>query len=114
MHFVQFTTPHRETRSYQPRQLFQPNYIQRIQWHPAIDRLEKHAYLVEDITRRVCVDVPDFHGELDPHAFQDWVTLLIDYFGWLNLPPIRFVKMKLKGQARVWWHNVEEHLHCSC
>jgi len=82
--------------------------------HPARDRLEKHAYLMDDITRRVCVDVPYFHGKLDPHAFQDWVTSLKDYFGWLNLPPIRFLKMKLKGQARVWWHNVEEHLHRLC
>jgi hypothetical protein len=39
-----------------------------------------------------------------------------DYFEWYHLPPdtkIRFVKMKLKGQARMWWNSVEEQLHRS-
>jgi hypothetical protein len=39
----------------------------------------------DDITRRIRVDVPEFHGKLDPHAFQDWLTSLEDYFEWLNL-----------------------------
>jgi hypothetical protein len=26
------------------------------------------------------IDVPDFHGKLDPHAFEDWLTAIEDYF----------------------------------
>lgn len=69
---------------------------------------------MDEATRRIRVDVPDFHGRLDPYAFQDWITSLEDYFDWFNLAAerkVRFVKMKLKGQARVWWHSVEEQLH---
>lgn len=112
--FTQFTTPHYDSRSYQPRQLFQPNYNPRIPWQSPTDRLENHGYRVDDITKRVRVDVPDFHGKLDPQAFQDWVTSMDDYFEWYRLPTdmrVRFVKMKLKGQARVWWNSVEEQLH---
>lgn len=60
------------------------------------------------------MDIAEFHGKLDPHAFQDWITSLEDYFEWYRLPPntkVRFVKMKLKGQARIWWSSVEEQLH---
>lgn len=69
----------------------------------------------DDAARRVRVEVPDFHGKLDPYAFQDWITFLEDYFNWFSLAAnrrVRFVKMKLKGHARVWWQSVEEHLHC--
>jgi hypothetical protein len=66
----------------------------------------------DDATKRVRVDVPDFHGKLDPHAFQDWITSLEDYFDWFGLAAerkVRFVRMKLKGQAefggRVWRNN---------
>jgi hypothetical protein len=58
--------------------------------------------------------VLDFHGKLDPYAFQDWLTALEDYFDWFGLSldrKVRFVKMKFKGQARVWWHSVKEYLH---
>jgi hypothetical protein len=39
---------------------------------------------------------------------------LEDYFDWYGLPPdckVRLVKMKLKGQARMWWDRVEEYHH---
>ena len=56
------------------------------------------------------VDVPDFSGKLDPQAFTDWMTALEDYFDWYGMTEerkVRFAKMKLKGQARIWWRNVE-------
>lgn len=105
LQFTQFTTPHHDFRSYHSHQLFQPNYTQHTPWHPVTDRFENQAYRTEDATRRIRVDIPEFHGKLDPHAFQDWVTSLEDYFEWLNMPSnqmVNFVKMKLKGQARVW------------
>jgi hypothetical protein len=60
------------------------------------------------------MEVLGFHGKIDPYAFQDRLTSLDDYFEWFNLTferKVRFVKMKLKGQARVWWYSVEEQLH---
>jgi len=75
---------------------------------------EGYGNRVDKATKRVRVEVPDFHGKLDPYAFQDWLTSLEDYFEWFSLAPerqVRFAKMKLKGQARVWWQSVEEHLN---
>lgn len=47
-------------------------------------------------------------------VFQDWLTSLEDYFEWYDMSAdrkVRFVRMKLKGQAQVWWQSVEEQLH---
>lgn len=60
---------------------------------------------------RVRVEGIDFHGKLDPYAFQDWITTLEDYFYWFGMiadHKVHFVRMKLKGQARIWWQSVEE------
>jgi hypothetical protein len=75
---------------------------------------EGYANQVDKATKRVRIEVPNFHGKLDPYAFQDWLTSLEDYFEWFGLAPtwqVQFVKMKLKGQAWVWWQSVEEHLN---
>ncbi|RVW83819.1 Transposon Ty3-G Gag-Pol polyprotein [Vitis vinifera] len=37
-----------------------------------------------------------------------------DYFDWYAMPEnrkVRFVKAKLKGAARLWWHNIENQVH---
>jgi hypothetical protein len=71
-----------------------------------------HGRRDDNITKQVRVDVSDFHGKLDPCAFQNWLTALEDYFEWFDLSPDRkgwFVKMKLKGPAHVWWQSVEEY-----
>jgi hypothetical protein len=71
---------------------------------------EGYTNQVDKATKWVRIEVPDFHGKLDPYAFQDWLTSLEDYFEWFGLAParqVRFVKMKLKGQARVWWQSVD-------
>jgi hypothetical protein len=51
---------------------------------------------------------------MDPYAFQDWLEALEDYLEWIGVSPnpkVRFVKMMLKGEARIWWHIVEECHH---
>jgi hypothetical protein len=45
---------------------------------PYREHLPIHGYRHDDITKRVRVDVADFHEKLDPHAFQDWLTSLED------------------------------------
>jgi len=68
---------------------------------------------IDELTKRMKVDVPDFYGKLEPHAFEDWLTAIEDYFDWfvvLEEQKVRYIKMKLKGHARVWWGSVEEQL----
>lgn len=76
-------------------------------------RGDPRDHRMDDAARRVRVDVSDYHGKLEPDVFQDWLMSVEDYFKWSGLSLDRqvwFVKMKLKNQARVWWHSVEEHL----
>lgn len=68
---------------------------------------------LDELTKRMKVEAPYFMGRLDPDAFHDWITALEDYFDWFAVPgdrKVRFVRLKLKGPARVWWSSVEERL----
>jgi hypothetical protein len=68
---------------------------------------------IDELTKRMKIDVPDFHGKLNPHAFEDWLTAIEDYFDWFAVSEnrkTRCVRLKLKGHARAWWGNVEEQL----
>jgi hypothetical protein len=89
-------------------------YHYRREGSPFMDRTERLESRMEDAAIRVRADVPDYHGKLEPNAFQDWLTSLEDYFDWSGLSLDRrakFAKMKFKGQARVWWQSVEERLY---
>ena len=68
---------------------------------------------LDELTKRMRVDVPDFLGKLEPNAFEDWLTTIEDYFDWFAVSEdrkVRYVRMKLKGHARAWWGSVEEQL----
>ncbi|KAG6717687.1 hypothetical protein I3842_04G113300 [Carya illinoinensis] len=68
----------------------------------------------DEASKRIRVDVPDYHRSLNPNSFQDWLISLEDYFEWFNMATekkVQFVRMKLKGQVRVWWQSIEEQLH---
>ncbi|KAA8548248.1 hypothetical protein F0562_004491 [Nyssa sinensis] len=68
---------------------------------------------LDELTKRMKVDVPDFYGKLEPNAFEDWLTAIEDYFDWFAVSEdrkVRYVLMKLKGHARAWWGSVEEQL----
>ncbi|KAG6788911.1 hypothetical protein POTOM_004989 [Populus tomentosa] len=59
---------------------------------------------LDELTKRMKVDVLDFLGKLEPNAFEDWLTTIEDYFDWLAISEdrkVRYVRMKLKGHARV-------------
>jgi hypothetical protein len=108
------TTPHQEARHTLQIHLHDYTPNPRLELQPFMELAPIFEVRRDDFPKGVRVDVFDFHGALDPHAFQDWVTSLEDYFEWFNLSSdrqVRFVKMKLKGQARIWWHSVEECLH---
>ncbi|KAG6745122.1 hypothetical protein POTOM_051766 [Populus tomentosa] len=68
---------------------------------------------LDELTKRMRVDVPDFLGKLEPNAFEDWLTAIEDYIDWFAVSEdrkVRYVRMKLKGHARAWWGSVEEQL----
>lgn len=61
------------------------------------------------------MDVPNFYCKLEPHphAFEDWLTAIEDYFDRFTVSEdrkVRYIRMKLKGHARAWWESVEEQL----
>jgi hypothetical protein len=37
---------------------------------------------LDELTKRMKADVPDFFGKLEPNAFEDWLTTIEDYFDW--------------------------------
>ena len=68
---------------------------------------------IDELTKRMKVDVPNFYGKLEPHAFEDWLTAIEDYLDRFTVSEdrkVRYIRMKLKGHARAWWESVEEQL----
>lgn len=69
---------------------------------------------LDELTKRMKVDVLDFHGKLEPNAFEDWLTAIEDYFDWFIVSEdrkVRYVQMKLKRHAQARWESVEVQLH---
>ncbi|KAG6783667.1 hypothetical protein POTOM_009330 [Populus tomentosa] len=74
-------------------------------------RLENQP--IDELTKRMKVDVPNFYGKLEPHAFEDWLTAIEDCFDRFTVSEdrkVRYIRMKLEGHARAWWESVEEQL----
>jgi hypothetical protein len=40
---------------------------------------------INELTKRMKEDEPNFYGKLDPHAFEDWLTTIEDYFYWFAI-----------------------------
>ncbi|RVW70926.1 Retrovirus-related Pol polyprotein from transposon 297 [Vitis vinifera] len=77
-------------------------------------RRAKLFELDDDVTKKVRLEIAEFYGKLNPTAFLDWIMSMEDYFDWYAMPEnrkVRFVKAKLKGAARPWWHNIENQAH---
>ena len=65
-----------------------------------------------DATKRGAkLEVTAFDGSLDPKKYMDWEVGLDEYFDWYQLPEsrrrIQFAQMKLTGQARIYWRNLQ-------
>ena len=55
-------------------------------------------------------EVMVFDGSLDPKKYMDWEVGLEEYFKWFQLPEnrrVQFAQMKLAGQARIYWRNLQ-------
>ena len=60
---------------------------------------------LEDITKRVKIEVPDFEGKVNPTEFADWLSSIEEYFDWYDMDDdwrVRFARMKLVGLAKIW------------
>jgi predicted nucleic acid-binding Zn-ribbon protein len=69
------------------------------------DRQGLEIQPIDELTKRMKVDMTDFYGKLEPHAFEDWLTTIKDHFDWfavLEDQKVRYIMMKLNGHARVW------------
>ena len=65
------------------------------------------------VLKSVKVEAPSFDGQIDLRAYSDWESDMDHYFEWYEMSDerkVRFAKMKLVGQARLYWVDVERGL----
>jgi hypothetical protein len=58
------------------------------------------------------LELPEFHGRLNPEEFVDWLSTVERVFEYYGVPEDRQVKLvgiKLKGQASAWWEQIQVH-----
>ena len=68
----------------------------------------------EQAVKSVKIEAPTFDGRIDPKPYSDWESDMDHYFEWYDMSEerrIRFAKMKLVSQARLYWSDVEHKLH---
>lgn len=59
------------------------------------------------------VEAPNFEGQLNPKVFLDRLADMDHFFAWYEMSEgrkFRFAKMKLVGQAKLYWTNVERQI----
>ena len=64
----------------------------------------------EQVMKGVKIEAPTFDGQLDPTKFIDWLADMDHYFEWYEMSDerrVRFAKMKLVSQAKLYWTNYE-------
>ena len=64
------------------------------------DNLNNAPNSDEQFLKSIKLDVPTFHGRLDPQLFLDWLQSIDKYFTW-------YVALKLTSQASQYRTNVE-------
>ena len=75
---------------------------------PLVSRAEEPQW--DAAKRGAKPEVTVFDGSLDPKRYMDWEVGLEEYFKWFQLPEgrrIQFAQMKLAGQARIYWRNMQ-------
>lgn len=63
--------------------------------------------------KAVKVEASSYDGWLDPKAFLDWLSDMDHYFEWYDMfegHRVTFAKMKLVGQTKLYWTNVERQI----
>ncbi|KAK0571228.1 hypothetical protein LWI29_012798 [Acer saccharum] len=72
--------------------------------------IDVRRYVLDELIRRMKVEVADFCGKLNPSAFFYWVTSLEDYFDWFLVPEdCKWLKLDIrKDMLTARLYNVEE------
>nr|TKS11403.1 hypothetical protein D5086_0000073460 [Populus alba] len=69
---------------------------------------------LDELTKRMKVDMPDFFGKLKPNAFEDWLTIIKDYFDWFVVSEDRkmmFKEMLQLKQRSLSVDKFTDHFH---
>ncbi|KAK4489657.1 hypothetical protein RD792_005469 [Penstemon davidsonii] len=80
---------------------------------PVNPRNNANEDMEERVLKSVKVEAPSFDGQLNPKVFLDWLSDMDHFFAWYDMSEarqVRFAKMKLVGQAKLYWINVERQL----
>jgi hypothetical protein len=65
---------------------------------------------ISKIGKRPRAEVPSYSRSLNPEELIDWINELEEYFEYEEIEDpdwVKFVKMKLKGHASIWWKEVQ-------
>ncbi|KAK9920986.1 hypothetical protein M0R45_029520 [Rubus argutus] len=57
------------------------------------------------------MDLPEFHGRLNPEEFLEWLSAIEKFFDYKETPASQRVKLvatRLRGYASTWWDQVQE------
>ncbi|KAG6523183.1 hypothetical protein ZIOFF_013036 [Zingiber officinale] len=79
--------------------------------NPFADRNVRN--FVEKINRTadVKVDIPEFHGRLQPEGFLDWLSAVDKFFEYKDIPDgqkVKLVATRLRGYASAWWDKTQD------
>ncbi|XP_038698221.1 uncharacterized protein LOC119995839 [Tripterygium wilfordii] len=75
-----------------------------------------HFDQTDQVMRQIKADVPEFDGNQELHEVMDWLAKVENFFDWVGMnqeQKVRFIRMKFKGQACVWWQSLEEQRYHS-
>ena len=70
--------------------------------------METHT--IDQMHRHFRIDAPSFDDSLDPNKFLNWLTEFEEYCEYHKMEDNRWVglaRMKLEGQAKIFWRNQE-------
>jgi hypothetical protein len=73
----------------------------------------KHDDFDERVLSPNKIEAPTFDGHHDPWIFDMWIYDMDRFFKWHNLfdnRKVRFVKMKLIDETKIYWRDVEDCL----
>ncbi|KAL3821482.1 hypothetical protein ACJIZ3_007387 [Penstemon smallii] len=80
---------------------------------PVNPRNNANEDVEERVLKSVKVEAPSCDGQLNPKVFLDWLADMDQFFTWYDMSEarqVRFAKMKLVGQAKLYWINTSREV----
>ncbi|KAG6524014.1 hypothetical protein ZIOFF_013903 [Zingiber officinale] len=79
--------------------------------NPFADRNFRNFIEKINRTTYVKVDIPEFHGRLQPEGFLDWLSAVEKFFEYKDIldgEKVKLVATRLRGYAYAWWDKTQE------